>query len=299
MNRFQLLASASVLTILMGPGAVQPAGAQEKAGTATAAAPKIQAMLDQQTRSIAVGNPVFRDETITTGSDGHLHALLLDESNLTVGPNSQITIDEFVYDPDQGTGSMVMEQAEGVMRFVGGRISKQNPVNIETPAATLGIRGGVVISWLRADGSQAIFFLFGDSLTVNSQLSGDSAETSEAGVQLIVEPDGTINGPDPIDEELLSEATGLVDAPPDGTRRASVPDAVLQNLLDRLEEQPLEPGYEFPATNQPITIDEIEELIGSDTLTEEELRDVFRGLRDQQLQEQNSPTYPYYYPYYP
>jgi hypothetical protein len=157
--------------------------------------------------------------------------------------------------------------------------------------ATLGIRGGTVISWLRADGSQAVFFLFGDSLTVNSQLTGDSAETSEAGVQFIVEPDGTINGPDPIDDELLAEATGRVDTPPDGRQRASVPDAVLQNLLDRLEEQPIEPGDEFSAANQPITIDEIEELIGSDTLSEDEIRDVFRDLRDEQEGE-GSPTCP-------
>ena len=284
MNRFQLLASACALTVLIGAGAAGPAMAQERAGKATAAAPKAEGTLDRQTRSISVGNAVFRDETITTGAGGHLHALLLDESNITVGPESQITIDEFVYDPDRSTGSMVMEQAEGVMRFVGGRISKQNPVTIETPSATLGIRGGVVISWLQADGSLAAFFLFGDSLTVDSQLSGDSAETSESGVQILVQPDGTINGPDPIDADLLSQATGIVDAPPDGQQRAEVPESELQNLVARLAERPLEPGDDFGAATQPVTIEEIEDVIGSDDLSEEDVRDVYQDLREQQLE---------------
>ena len=296
MNRFQLLASASVLTILIGPGAAPPVAAQEQAGTATAAAPAIQALLDQQERALAVGNPVFRDETIRTGPNGHLHVLLLDESNLTIGPSSELTIDEFVYDPDTGTGRMVMQQAEGVMRFVGGQISKQAPVTVETPAATLGIRGGVVISWLRPDGSQAIIFLFGDRLTVDSKLTGQSADTEQSSIQIIVEPDGSLSGPDPIQQSLLEDATRAVDAPPDGVRRADVPDSALEALQQRLEETPLETDGAFQEETRTITIQEIEDLLGAGSLDEEEARDLFRQLREAQDAETETLPEPEPYP---
>lgn len=293
MNRFQLLASASVLTILIGPGAAPPVAAQEQAGTATAAAPAIQALLDQQERALAVGNPVFRDETIRTGPNGHLHVLLLDESNLTIGPSSELTIDEFVYDPDTGTGRMVMQQAEGVMRFVGGQISKQSPVTVETPSSTLGIRGGVVISWLRPDGSQAIIFLFGDRLTVDSKLTGQSADTEQSSIQIIVEPDGSLSGPDPIQQSLLEDATRAVDAPPDGVRRADVPDSALEALQQRLEETPLETDGAFQEETRTITIQEIEDLLGAGSLDEEEARDLFRELREAQDAETEPEPEPY------
>jgi hypothetical protein len=296
MNRFQLLASASVLTILIGPGAAPPVAAQERAGTATAAAPAIQALLDQQERALAVGNPVFRDETIRTGPNGHLHVLLLDESNLTIGPSSELTIDEFVYDPDTGTGRMVMQQAEGVMRFVGGQISKQSPVTVETPAATLGIRGGVVISWLRPDGSQAIIFLFGDRLTVDSKLTGQSADTEQSSIQIIVEPDGSLSGPDPIQQSLLEDATRAVDAPPDGVRRAEVPDSALEALQQRLEETPLETDGAFQEETRTITIQEIEDLLGTGSLDEEQARDLFRELREAQDAETETLPEPEPYP---
>lgn len=296
MNRFQLLASASVLTILIGPGAAPPVAAQEQAGTATAAAPAIQALLDQQERALAVGNPVFRDETIRTGPNGHLHVLLLDESNLTIGPSSELTIDEFVYDPDTGTGRMVMQQAEGVMRFVGGQISKQSPVTVETPSSTLGIRGGVVISWLRPDGSQAIIFLFGDRLTVDSKLTGQSADTEQSSIQIIVEPDGSLSGPDPIQQSLLEDATRAVDAPPDGVRRADVPDSALEALQQRLEETPLETDGAFQEETRTITIQEIEDLLGAGSLDEEEARDLFRELREAQDAETETLPEPEPYP---
>jgi hypothetical protein len=62
---------------------------------------------------------------------------------LNVGRNSSIVIDEFVYDPNTGTGKMVATISKGVLRFVGGQISHTAGVTIASPVATLGIRGGV------------------------------------------------------------------------------------------------------------------------------------------------------------
>jgi len=45
-------------------------------------------------------SPVSIGTRIVTGSDGHMQLLLLDETVFTIGPNSDIVVDEFVYDPD-------------------------------------------------------------------------------------------------------------------------------------------------------------------------------------------------------
>lgn len=287
MNRFQLLASASVLTLLIGQGA-DPVAAQEQAGTATAAVPSIQAMLDQRTRSIAIGNPVFREERIQTGPDGHLHVLLRDESNLTIGPNSDLTIDEYVYDPDSGEGNMVMNQLEGAMRFVGGQLSKQNPVQLETPTATIGIRGGIMISRILSGGGVQLFFIFGDSMSVDSKLTDASALADESGTQITVGPDGSITGPEPIDPAALTEVSELLETPEGTAQRTEIPDAVLQNLLDRLEAQGIDPDTGLIreiGDGDPITMRELEELLGGDTLDEQQLREVFEQLREEQINE--------------
>jgi len=69
---------------------------------------------------------------------------------MMIGPNSDLVIDRFVYDPATGTGQLAMTATKGVMRYVGGRLSKlENAVTIHTSTATIGVRGGIVL--VRAD----------------------------------------------------------------------------------------------------------------------------------------------------
>jgi hypothetical protein len=83
--------------------------------------------------------------------------LLVDGSTFTVGPGSDLVIDKFVYDPSKGKGEVVASFSKGVMRFVGGKISKnEGGVTINTPSGALAIRGGML------QGTPNLFsFLFG------------------------------------------------------------------------------------------------------------------------------------------
>jgi len=96
-------------------------------------------------RVLRVGIDVQANELITTKDNDRAHLLFLDGTALTVGPNSQLTIDKFVYDPDTKKGELAITASKGVFRLVGGKISKTAQVNINTPAASIGIRGGIVI----------------------------------------------------------------------------------------------------------------------------------------------------------
>jgi hypothetical protein len=117
-----------------------------------------------ETRRLVLGQDIVSNERITTQTGGQTQILFVDESALTVGPNSDLTIDKFVYDPESGKGQLAMSAARGVARFVGGKISKlDNSVTLQTPAASIGIRGGVFLVYLGADGRLDIVFLYGKS----------------------------------------------------------------------------------------------------------------------------------------
>jgi hypothetical protein len=94
-------------------------------------------------RMLAIGSNVVYKEKIETSPMGSTQIMFPDQSTLNVGRNSSITIDEFVYDPNAGTGKMVASVSRGVLRFVGGQISHTAGVTVNTPVGSLGIRGGV------------------------------------------------------------------------------------------------------------------------------------------------------------
>ena len=66
--------------------------------------------------------------------------LLFDKTNLHVGPSSSVRLDKFVYDPNKGTGSVVIDATKGAFRFSTGAQNKGD-YQVKTPYGTLGVRG--------------------------------------------------------------------------------------------------------------------------------------------------------------
>jgi hypothetical protein len=63
---------------------------------------------------------------------------------MSIAPNTDIVIDEYVYDPNANKGHMLVSLTKGALRFVGGQLSHQGEATITTSAANIGIRGGTV-----------------------------------------------------------------------------------------------------------------------------------------------------------
>jgi len=96
-------------------------------------------------KTITLGDEVIHNQVINTGGEGLVQILLADGTTFTVGPNSRLTIDSFVYDPQAGTAKVSASLSKGFMRFIGGRTSKTpGGATINTPIGTAGIRGAVV-----------------------------------------------------------------------------------------------------------------------------------------------------------
>jgi hypothetical protein len=117
-------------------------------------------------RILRVGIDVQANERVTTRADDRAHVVFLDGTALTVGPNSVLVIDKYVYDPDRKAGEMALSATKGVFRFVGGTISKNSEVTIKTPSATIGIRGGIATVEVAEGGATRAHFIYGDALRV-------------------------------------------------------------------------------------------------------------------------------------
>lgn len=124
-------------------------------------------------RTIMIGNNIVHSERVTTGPEGQAQILFVDASAFSVGPNSDIVIDEFVYDPATNSGHLAASATKGVFRFVGGKISKfgDSPVTVTTPSASIGIRGGMMTIAINNEGTTAVKN-FGDVMRVTSKSTG-------------------------------------------------------------------------------------------------------------------------------
>jgi hypothetical protein len=94
-------------------------------------------------QSLALGSGVVFKERIETSAEGSAQLAFTDRSTLNVGRNSNLVIDQFVYDPNAGTGAMSVTLGKGILRFVGGQVSHTSGATITTPVAVMGVRGGV------------------------------------------------------------------------------------------------------------------------------------------------------------
>jgi hypothetical protein len=95
-------------------------------------------------RVLEIGASVVHREKIVTDARGAVQLLFIDRTTLSIGPNSELVIDEYLFDPNRKTGQMTVSLGKGLMRFVGGQITHSGSATVKTPPATIGIRGGLV-----------------------------------------------------------------------------------------------------------------------------------------------------------
>lgn len=92
---------------------------------------------------LVVGSPISIGDTVATGADGSVGVTFADETRISIGPSSEITIDEFAYARSKKRASFVTRMSRGTLHYVSGLIVKWAPekVSVVTPDGTVGIRG--------------------------------------------------------------------------------------------------------------------------------------------------------------
>lgn len=92
---------------------------------------------------IGVGADIALGDRLSSNASGSGMIVFEDESSARLGPNADLTIDEFVYNPQRRSGTIRLRQRAGTARIFGGQISKRGTSEVRTPHIVLGVRGGI------------------------------------------------------------------------------------------------------------------------------------------------------------
>jgi len=116
---------------------------------------------NQKNEKLSTGSKIYFGDTILVKEKSNAQILLLDETALTVGEKSELTIDEFIYDPKSKIGKIVSNIKIGTVRVITGEISKKNPDNLEVnvPTGSVGARGTEFVVVTESDEKSTVVLL--------------------------------------------------------------------------------------------------------------------------------------------
>jgi hypothetical protein len=100
----------------------------------------VQANLGGQITS-KVGDLVYQGDVVRTGADGGVSINFADGTSFNLSKNANMTLNEFVYDPNGKSNSTSFNLTKGTFTFIAGKIAKTGDMKVDTPVATMGIRG--------------------------------------------------------------------------------------------------------------------------------------------------------------
>jgi hypothetical protein len=107
-----------------------------------------------------LADPIIRNATLSTKPDSALEVTFVDGSKLSMGANSTMVVDDYVYAGPGGAGKQTLRYTRGLFRFVSGTIPKDQ-VKIDTPTVTIGIRGTIFRTKIDEGGGGALAVEYG------------------------------------------------------------------------------------------------------------------------------------------
>ncbi len=240
---------------------------QEQIGVASAVNKNTTDLtLEQERKLIDAGYEIIQNHTIETDGIGRAQMLLLDGTAFSIGPNSSVVLDKFIYNPETAEGSLEVT-ARGLLRIVGGKVTKKQPALIRTNSATVGIRGGIGIVQTTGPQTNATF-LYGTEMTVTpncvdldsfgDQCSPDFATTvTEPGFSVSVESeDSEPSEPIAVTEESLDALQEELEAPEEAPEEESAAEEEISEDEPAAEETPGEETQEEEAAPSEETVSE-------------------------------------------
>jgi hypothetical protein len=119
------------------------AAAVDSIGAVTDVRGEATVIRDGQPLSVENGFQVKARDVLRTGADGSLGVVFKDETSLSLGPKSELAIDDYVFNPEQSRFSFVVSVVRGTAAYMSGLIAKVCPESARfvTPSASIGIRG--------------------------------------------------------------------------------------------------------------------------------------------------------------
>ena len=146
----------------LAPGQSAQAGAQP--GTAQAAIGRVDALSGSATVvrngvtvTLNVGDTVNKGDVVQTSGNSSVAIVFLDGSTFSLSANARMVLDEFIYSAGGANNSALVNLVQGTFSFVAGQVAKNGDMRVETPVATMGIRGTAVLVEISANDGQTKF----------------------------------------------------------------------------------------------------------------------------------------------
>lgn len=137
--RSRIISLALPIVLVVGVAAA----AIEDAGHIKVSKGSVQIERAGQRLAAPVGQTVREGDVVITGADGSVGITFRDNSLLSLGPDSVLSIDRYIFDSTTHQGSFDSSLKQGTLAAVSGKLAKQSPdaMKVKTPAAILGVRG--------------------------------------------------------------------------------------------------------------------------------------------------------------
>ncbi len=206
-------------------------------GAAAAVVRQVEGIYGPDVRRLTMSDDVFYNEVISTKADSASKIRFPDDTLLTVGPDSRVIIDAFVYDPASKNSKMVVNATLGVARFVTGKMGSA-AYQIKTPTTTIGVRGTVLTVTVEEDGTTSAVVEEG-AILVQGQ-TGEPVEVTE-GLSTTAEPGEPASEPAPPDADVEADVadmdvTLLLYGGDEGGNDA-VDEGELQEIIEEVEQR--------------------------------------------------------------
>lgn len=181
----KLFVRAAFAAAAVAMGAI--AANAEPVGNASAIIPNASQQSQGTKSDLRLKDQIIRNAELATAERGALEVTFLDGSKLTMGQNSRLTVDEYVYSGPGSASKQSIRYTKGIFRFVSGSIPKDQ-VKIQTPTVTIGIRGTIFRTVVDKDGQGAVSVEYGPN--------GESYEvtlTNEKGDTIVIKSGQMVN----------------------------------------------------------------------------------------------------------
>ena len=179
---------ASALAGSLAPGQyaqAEPSGAaNQPIGTVDTATGSVWVLRADGSRvELQPGDPVFQGDVLETGEDGSTGLVFIDDTVFSLDSDGRMVLDEMIFDPTTGEGESAFTVVQGVFSFVSGQVVKSGDeaMVVNTPVATIGIRGTQVAVKAGAEGEENIITL----LAEEDGTTGEIVITNAGGSQVL------------------------------------------------------------------------------------------------------------------
>ena len=134
--------------------------------------------------ALAAGDPLYVGDVIQTGSDGKAGITFADGTAFNISGNARMVLDEFVYDPNGRSNATLFTLSKGTFTLIAGQAAKTGTMKVETPVATLGIRGTTPHVEISDDGTVSFATLIeeGKNQTIKKRQGGTPAKQRKAAI---------------------------------------------------------------------------------------------------------------------